>query len=145
MKCPKCQSDNPYTQTFCGDCGTQLILVEDAHPAFTKTLETPVEELTRGTVLFIRKNKTEEEESYFYHKDNNPTTNIDEQQVCCYPNFSRHGKNSLLKQYLTPAVYAALADKRTRLGIQLEDIIRAGVALPWGAQTTTRNCWGILW
>jgi len=24
MKCPKCQFENPYTQRFCGDCGTKL-------------------------------------------------------------------------------------------------------------------------
>ena len=25
MKCPKCQFDNPNTQSFCGDCGTKLL------------------------------------------------------------------------------------------------------------------------
>ena len=51
MKCPKCQSDNPETKQFCGDCGTSLTEGDGARPAFTKTLETPVEALTRG-VLF---------------------------------------------------------------------------------------------
>jgi len=54
MKCSKCQSENPDTQSFCGDCGTQLILSDDAQPSFTKTLETPVEELTRGTLFAKR-------------------------------------------------------------------------------------------
>jgi len=54
MKCPKCQADNPDTKQFCGDCGTQLISSEGPTVPFTKTLETPVEELTRGTTLANR-------------------------------------------------------------------------------------------
>ncbi|MFC1783868.1 zinc ribbon domain-containing protein [Planctomycetota bacterium] len=27
MKCPKCQSDNPDTKEFCGDCGAKLVKV----------------------------------------------------------------------------------------------------------------------
>ena len=54
------------------------------------------------------------------------------QQEDCYPNLTRHGKDSLLRKYLTPRVYDQLKNKRTKLGIQLEDMIRSGVALPWG-------------
>jgi len=54
MKCPKCQADNPDTKQFCGDCGTQLISKEKPQVSFTKTLETPVEELTRGTTFAQR-------------------------------------------------------------------------------------------
>jgi serine/threonine-protein kinase len=54
IKCPKCQSENPDTKQFCGDCGTQLTPVEEAHPSFTKTLETSVEELTRGALFAER-------------------------------------------------------------------------------------------
>ena len=43
MKCPKCQSDNPETLKFCGECGTQLPSAEDTEVSQTKTLETPVE------------------------------------------------------------------------------------------------------
>jgi len=50
MKCPKCQTENPETQRFCGDCGTQLPVSEDI-PALTKTIETYREELTRGTLF----------------------------------------------------------------------------------------------
>jgi serine/threonine protein kinase/Tfp pilus assembly protein PilF len=53
-KCPNCNAENPDTKQFCGDCGTQLIPVEKAHPSFTKTLETPVEEFTRGTLFADR-------------------------------------------------------------------------------------------
>ncbi len=49
IKCPKCHSDNPDTQQFCGECGTQIIPKEEI--PFTKTLETPTEELTRGTTF----------------------------------------------------------------------------------------------
>ena len=54
MKCPKCQSDNPDTAKFCGECGTNITHSEDAQPSFTKTLETPVEEPTRGTLFADR-------------------------------------------------------------------------------------------
>ena len=51
MKCTKCQSDNPDTQCFCGECGTQLGPSEEIEVSHTRTLETPVEELTRGTIF----------------------------------------------------------------------------------------------
>ncbi len=51
MKCPKCQAENPETKQFCGDCGTQLAPPAEAQPSFTKTLETPREELTAGSVF----------------------------------------------------------------------------------------------
>ena len=40
VKCPKCNSENPDTQSFCGDCGTQLVPIEEA--SVTKTLQTPL-------------------------------------------------------------------------------------------------------
>jgi serine/threonine protein kinase/tetratricopeptide (TPR) repeat protein len=52
IKCPKCNADNPDTQSFCGDCGTQLGPPKDI--GVTKTIETPVEELTRGTTFADR-------------------------------------------------------------------------------------------
>ncbi|MGB2907174.1 MAG: serine/threonine-protein kinase, partial [Candidatus Aminicenantaceae bacterium] len=51
MKCPKCHSENSDTAKFCAECGTQVTPIEDAQPSFTKTLETPVEELKRGTLF----------------------------------------------------------------------------------------------
>jgi len=51
MKCPKCHSDNPDTQRFCGECGTQIIPQEEI--PVTKILETPTEELTRGSTFFF--------------------------------------------------------------------------------------------
>ena len=50
VKCPKCQADNPDIQSFCGDCGTNLSLSEEIS-APTKTIETPTEELKRGSVF----------------------------------------------------------------------------------------------
>jgi len=50
-----------------------------------------------------------------------------------FPDFSRHGGRSLLKKYLTKKVYNELKDRRTALGVTLEDIIRGGVSLPGGA------------
>jgi TolB-like protein/Tfp pilus assembly protein PilF len=54
-KCPKCQTDNPDTQKFCGGCGTSLppdISAEAAGP--TITLETAREELKTGSTFVGR-------------------------------------------------------------------------------------------
>ncbi len=48
-KCPKCNTDNPDTKQFCGDCGTQLPSIKDIE--VTETLETPKEELTTGSTF----------------------------------------------------------------------------------------------
>ena len=49
-KCPKCQAENPDTKSFCGDCGTQL----DVDVSQTRTLETPTDQLTRGSTFADR-------------------------------------------------------------------------------------------
>ncbi len=49
IKCPKCQSNNPDTQQYCGECGTQIIPKEEI-PA-TETIVTPKEELTTGSLF----------------------------------------------------------------------------------------------
>jgi len=49
MKCHKCNADNPDTQQFCGECGTPLPSSKEI--PVTATLETPTEELTRGTTF----------------------------------------------------------------------------------------------
>ncbi len=53
IKCPKCQVDNPDTQRFCGDCGTQLPVSEEI-PIPTQTIEAPKEELTTGSTFARR-------------------------------------------------------------------------------------------
>jgi serine/threonine-protein kinase len=60
MKCPKCQADNTDTARFCSNCAAPLTSADDAQPSFTKTLETPVETQTRGT-LFAERYKIIEE------------------------------------------------------------------------------------
>jgi serine/threonine protein kinase len=50
-KCPKCHTENPDTQSFCGNCGTQLIPSEAQEVSFTKTLLTPIEDLAQGTLF----------------------------------------------------------------------------------------------
>ena len=52
IECPKCQTENLDSKKFCGDCGTPLPGIENA--IHTKTLETPKEELTRGTLFTDR-------------------------------------------------------------------------------------------
>ncbi len=50
IECPKCQFDNPNDTAFCGKCGTNF----DIDKGPTKTLETPTEELKRGSVFANR-------------------------------------------------------------------------------------------
>jgi serine/threonine protein kinase/Flp pilus assembly protein TadD len=59
-KCPTCHSDNPETQRFCGECGTQLPPRQDDLPVMTETLQTPVRELTTGSTFAGRYQVIEE-------------------------------------------------------------------------------------
>ena len=58
--CPTCHSDNPETQRFCGECGTQLPLPQDHPPVVTETLQTPARELTTGSTFAGRYQVIEE-------------------------------------------------------------------------------------
>jgi serine/threonine protein kinase/predicted negative regulator of RcsB-dependent stress response len=60
MKCPKCQSENPDDTLFCGKCGSKFEAEKEASVSPTKTLETPTEELTRGSVIAERYEVIEE-------------------------------------------------------------------------------------
>jgi hypothetical protein len=61
VKCPKCHFDNPETVKFCADCGTQLIpSSKDIHPEVTETLQTPIRELTSGSIFAGRYQVIEE-------------------------------------------------------------------------------------
>jgi serine/threonine protein kinase len=52
VKCPRCHSENPDTSRYCGSCAALLSAEEaQAHPLVTKTLQTPVAGLTKGTVV----------------------------------------------------------------------------------------------
>jgi serine/threonine protein kinase/tetratricopeptide (TPR) repeat protein len=51
IKCPKCQTENPDTLKFCGECGTQLFSAKNVSASYTETLQTPVQELARGTTI----------------------------------------------------------------------------------------------
>jgi serine/threonine protein kinase/Tol biopolymer transport system component len=55
-RCPKCQTDNPDTQKFCGECAAPLTAAEETPSSFTRTLETPVEDYKRGTTFADRYN-----------------------------------------------------------------------------------------
>ena len=54
VKCPKCQAENPDTQRFCGDCGTQLSTPEETVPSITKTLEAPLGRLESASLFAER-------------------------------------------------------------------------------------------
>jgi len=51
MKCPKCLSENPDTSRFCSNCATQLTRDGQLPDSLTKTLETPVHALSKGTLV----------------------------------------------------------------------------------------------
>jgi serine/threonine protein kinase/tetratricopeptide (TPR) repeat protein len=68
MKCPKCDTENPDTVKFCGECGTLLRSVRGTEPTdagpdprsgspvedisdLTKTIEAPRQELTTGSTF----------------------------------------------------------------------------------------------
>ncbi len=51
MKCPKCHSDNPSDSGFCSKCGTQLLPSEEISAPETKTLRTPVKDVTIGQIV----------------------------------------------------------------------------------------------
>ena len=51
VKCPKCQTDNPSDSKYCKECATPLPTSRDIDFSHTKTLETPIKELPRGTTF----------------------------------------------------------------------------------------------
>ena len=48
-ECPKCQTNNPNESKFCMECATPLPWAKEV--VHTKTLETPIEELTTGSTF----------------------------------------------------------------------------------------------
>jgi serine/threonine protein kinase len=58
--CPRCRTNNPETQRFCGECGTVLTTGGPASPLPTETLRTPVHELATGSTLAGRYQVIEE-------------------------------------------------------------------------------------
>jgi len=49
--CSKCHFDNLQDTFYCGQCGTRLQAAPDISFSYTKTLETPVQELARGAIV----------------------------------------------------------------------------------------------
>jgi serine/threonine protein kinase len=47
--CPKCQTNNPDSLKFCGECGTPLTGIDRVEISQTRTLQPPPQSLTRGT------------------------------------------------------------------------------------------------
>lgn len=53
IKCPNCQTNNPDSLKFCGNCGTDLSSSIDI-PEVTKPIETPYAQFKPGTSLANR-------------------------------------------------------------------------------------------
>jgi eukaryotic-like serine/threonine-protein kinase len=51
MKCPKCQTDNPYDSKFCRECATPLPSLKEASSIPTETIQAPIKELSTGTTF----------------------------------------------------------------------------------------------
>jgi len=51
MKCPKCHSENTDASRFCSNCATRLTRDGQLPDSLTKTLETPVHVLTKGSLV----------------------------------------------------------------------------------------------
>jgi serine/threonine protein kinase/Tfp pilus assembly protein PilF len=60
MKCPKCHLENPSDSAFCSKCGTQISPGAGLSASPTETLQTPVKELTTGSVFAGRYEVIEE-------------------------------------------------------------------------------------
>ncbi|NIM59421.1 MAG: protein kinase [Candidatus Aminicenantes bacterium] len=60
MKCPACNFENPDDTVYCGKCASPLKPSEEVSVSHTKTLETPTEELTRGSTFAKRYEVIEE-------------------------------------------------------------------------------------
>lgn len=58
--CPKCHADNPDTQRFCGECGTQIGITDHMRAGATETLQIGREEITTGTLFADRYQVIEE-------------------------------------------------------------------------------------
>jgi predicted ATPase/predicted Ser/Thr protein kinase len=58
MKCPSCRTENPSDSKFCRECATPLTSI--GIPSVTRTLETPAEGLSRGTLFADRYEIVEE-------------------------------------------------------------------------------------
>jgi len=54
MKCPKCNSESAADTRFCSNCGAPLQPSDEISPDLTKTIQTPIKELTTGTTFAER-------------------------------------------------------------------------------------------
>lgn len=58
--CPNCRHENPDDTLFCGKCGTKFASPEEISILRTKTIQTPVKDLSKGTTFAQRYQLIEE-------------------------------------------------------------------------------------
>jgi len=51
INCPECQYENPENTVFCGKCGSRFPLSDEAAISLTRTIQTPVKSLIKGTTF----------------------------------------------------------------------------------------------
>ena len=51
MKCPRCQNKIADEAAFCSSCGANLTPAPEGNPSFTKTFDTPAQDLSTGTTF----------------------------------------------------------------------------------------------
>ncbi len=51
INCPECQYENPDNTVFCGKCGSKFPLSDEAAISLTRTIQTPVKDLLKGTTF----------------------------------------------------------------------------------------------
>ena len=85
-----------------------------------------------------KKNKEDDDRDDDYPGSQVPSPpKVKEEEEDSYPAFTPY-HHSLLRKYLTPQVWSKLSHLTTSYGTSIEDIIRAGLALPIGANPPRR-------
>lgn len=116
-----------------GACGAGFDTMRGQYNLFSRLYQPPMVASTLAAFWhFLDTNRG----STLCEKEDDPQSKLhrrEKWQEDSFPNLTRHGKHSLLRKYLTAEIYNELKNKTTASGVTLENIIQAGVSLPYGA------------